>query len=376
MGVARYTQFAQHWLHFCQNVSRGPITAVFDRTIEMKKLLLALMAWGFLLTQTVAAGDSLLRPDHPDEYIVKKGDTLWDISGRFLEKPWLWPEIWHANPQVENPHLIYPGDRLSLVYLDGRPQLVLNRGGEGVVRLSPEVRSTALDEAIPAIPLEDINAFLSRSRIVDPEELEAAPYVLSGAAGHLVVGAGDKLHARGELPAGERSFGIFRGGDLYVDPVTREVLGKSAVEMGSSKLIETEGDIATLAVNTSNEEIRVGDRLLPMVEQKIRATFYPSAPDVDISGVIIAVEGGITQIGHLDVVVINRGSREGIKDGNVLAISATGQIVADPIAKKKVKLPDTRAGLLMIFRTFDKLSYGLVLSATQPLKVMDKVGNP
>ena len=131
----------------------------------MKKLLLGLVAGSLLATQLLAADAGMLRPDHPDDYVVQRGDTLWDISGRFLNEPWKWPEIWQANPQVANPHLIYPGDRLTLVYIDGEPRIVLNRAGGGIVKLSPEIRSKALEDAIPAIPLEDINAFLSRSRI-------------------------------------------------------------------------------------------------------------------------------------------------------------------------------------------------------------------
>lgn len=343
----------------------------------MKKYLLGILGCAVLALQVMAADPVALRSDHPDEYVVKRGDTLWDISGRFLEKPWLWPEIWQVNPQIANPHLIYPGDRLSLIYVDGRPRLALNRGVGGVVKLSPEVRSSALDNAIPAIPLEEINAFLTRSRIVGSVELDAAPYVLAGAGGHVVTGAGDNLYARGgSFPPGERSFGIFRPGKVFVDPVTNEVLGKEAVEIGAVKMTDFESGMATLAVNKSNEEIRAGDRLLPMVEQKITATFFPSAPESEISGVILAVEGGVSQIGHLDVVAINRGAREGLKEGNVLEISKRGGMVSDPLTKEMVQLPATRAGLLMIFRTFEKMSYGLILHATQPLAVMDTVANP
>ena len=333
----------------------------------MNKFLLGILACAVLALQAMAADPVALRSDHPDEYVVKRGDTLWDISGRFLEKPWLWPEIWQVNPQIANPHLIYPGDRLSLIYVDGRPWLALNRGVGGVVKLSPEVRSSALDNAIPAIPLEEINAFLTRSRIVGSTELDEAPYVLAGAGGHVVTGAGDNLYARGgSFPPGERSFGIFRA----------EVLGKEAVEIGAVKMTDLESGMATLAVNKSNEEIRAGDRLLPMVEQKITATFFPSAPESEISGVILAVEGGVTQIGHLDVVAINRGAREGLKEGNVLEISKRGGMVNDPVTNEAVQLPATRAGLLMVFRTFEKMSYGLILHATQPLAVMDTVANP
>jgi LysM domain len=340
----------------------------------MKKLLIGVLAWGLVLLPVLAADPDMLREDHPDEYVVKQGDTLWDISGRFLQKPWLWPEIWHANQQIRNPHLIYPGDRLNLVYIDGQARLALTRGG--VVKLSPGIRSTAVENAIPAIPLEDINAFLSHSRFVEPGELEAAPYVIAGRGGRIVVGAGDTLHARGTFPANEHSFGVFRAGDIYTDPDTGERLGQAAIELGAAKLVDIKDDIGTLAVNASSEEIRGADRLLPAIEQKITATFFPSAPEANISGVILAVEGGVTQVGKLDIVVINRGLREGLKEGNVLAIHAAGATVHDPVTGKPVTLPDTEAGLLMVFRSYEKLSLGLVLSASEPLKVMDRVQNP
>jgi len=342
----------------------------------MKKLLLGMVASCLFAVQVLAQGEGMLKTDHPDEYVVKQGDTLWDISGRFLNKPWLWPEIWQVNPQVANPHLIYPGDRLKLVYVDGQPRIALSRGTGGVVKLSPEIRSTPLDQAIPAIPLDEINAFLTRSRIVMGGELEAAPYVLAGPDGRVVAGAGDIVYARGEIPQGERQFGVFRGGEVFVDPGTGEILGKEAIEIGGGKLLEVENGIGTLTVIRTNEEIRPGDRLLPMVEQKISATFYPSAPETQVNGVIVAVERGVTQVGYLDVVVLNVGARNGIKDGNVLGIDKAGAVVRDRVTGENVRLPDTRSGLLMVFRTFDKMSYGLVLNATRALEVMDKVGNP
>ena len=341
----------------------------------MKKTLLGVIA-GALFACVAMAEEVALRADHPDEYVVVKGDTLWDISGRFLEKPWLWPSIWKANPQISNPDLIYPGDRITLVYIDGEPYLMLNRGSGGTVKLSPEVRSTPLTEAIPSIPLEEINGFLSRSRVVEDGELDAAAYVVAGAARHVIAGAGDELHARGALPDGERNFGIFRDGGSIVDPETKEVLGRFAREIGAARLLDLEGEISTFTVNRSREEIRPGDRLLPVVEQKITATFFPSAPSAEVSGLILAVENGVNQIGAMDVVVINRGAREGLVDGNVLAINKRGEEVRDPVTGKTLQMPDSRAGLLMVFRTFEKLSFAIVLEANQPLVVLDKISNP
>ena len=323
----------------------------------------------------VQAGDVLsLKQGHPQTYVVKKGDTLWGISSMFLSDPWMWPEIWHVNPQVDNPHLIFPGDELNLVYIDGKPRLVVKRGRD--IKLNPSIRISDLDRAIPAIPLEAIAAFLSDSRVLEQRELEQAPYVLSGKDGHIIAGAGDELYARGDFSEGNSTFGIFRKAATFTDPDSGEFLGIQAFAVAEAKLLEVEGDVANLALNATNEEVRRGDRLLPDQERSIRASYYPSAPEQETNGYIIAVEGGVSQIGSMDVVVINKGARDGIKVGDVMAIYRTGEQVRDQVSKDVVKLPDSRAGILMVFRSFDKVSYALVLKASRSLSVMDKVRNP
>lgn len=342
----------------------------------MKKTVLrCLLVMVVSLVSMAEAGDVLsLKDGHPQTYVVKKGDTLWDISQMFLSDPWLWPEIWHVNPQIDNPHLIYPGDVLNLVYIDGRPKLVVKRGKD--IKLTPRVRISDLDLAIPAISLDAISPFLTDSRIVDSERLKAAPYVLAGSDGHIVSGAGDQLYARGAFEASQENFGIFRPGQAFLDPETEELLGYQAFAVASAKVTGLERDVATLGLNRTTEEVRRGDRLLPDEERKISSNFYPSAPADDINGYIISVEGGVSQIGAMDVVVINKGLREGLSVGNVLAIYRVGEQVRDPVTNEIVKVPDTRSGLLMVFRTFDKVSYGLVLKASRTLEVMDKVQNP
>lgn len=340
----------------------------------MKKLLLGgLLALSLVVS--AFAGDVLsLRQGHPEVYVVKKGDTLWDISNIFLESPWRWPELWQVNPQVENPHLIYPGDQLHLVYHNGQPRLVLNRGGD--VKLDPQVRSTPLSMAIPAIPLEAVSPFLNRGRIVAEGLLESSPYVLAGKEGHIVTGAGDEIYGRGNFPKGEESFGIFRRGETFVDPDSEEVLGILARDIGTAKMLARESDIATLALNRSTEEVRRGDRLLPEEERQLNASFFPSAPEQEIKGYILSVEGGVNQIGRMNVVVISKGERDGLSEGNLLAIYKAGETLRDPVTGDLVKAPDFRAGLLMVFRTFDRVSYGLVMRAERPLKVNDRIRNP
>lgn len=315
--------------------------------------------------------------DHPDKYTVVKGDTLWDISERFLKSPWLWPEVWHANPQIANPHLIYPGDVIGLIYVDGQKKITTLQPGpnNGVVKLSPKVRATPISTAIPTIPLDAIASFMSENRIVTQEEMSGAPYILIGNEQHLITAAGDVVFARGEATV-EDKLGVYRSSEKFVDPETDEYLGMEARAIATGDVSAVDGEVISLKVLRSSEELRAGDRLLKTEDRVINSTFTPSKPEGDIHGQMISVDGGVGNIGQYDVVVINRGEREGIKEGNVLAIYKKGGIVRDPVTSEKIELPSSRAGLLMVFRVFDKLSYGLILKATRPLHVMDEVRTP
>lgn len=340
----------------------------------MRKSLLALL---LVAAGGIAQAAVQLKDGHPEQYTVVKGDTLWDISGRFLREPWKWPELWHANPQVENPHLIYPGDRLSLVYVDGQPRLMLDRGeSRGTIKLSPSVRTTAMAEAIPTIPLEAINSFLLNNRIIDSaKEFEKAPYVVAGQAERVLSGHNDRIYVRGDVEE-EYGYDIFRQGKVYQDPATKEFLGINADFVGSGEVVAKEDDIGTMMLSRTAQEVRLADRLFASEERAITSTFFPSEPAENINGLILDVPRGVTQIGQLDVVTINKGERDGLAEGNVLAVYKTGETVRDRVSGKMVKIPDERSGLLMIFRTYDKMSYGLVLQASRQLEVLDKVKNP
>ena len=348
------------------------------KRIRIGALLLSLF---WVLT---AWAQPVLRDDYPERYTVIRGDTLWDISNKFLQNPWMWPEIWQVNPQIDNPHLIFPGDVITLIYLDGRPRLTVQRGDSvasagarpGDIKLSPRVHVTPLDEAIPSIPLDMIDSFLSDSRIVNLSDLEGAPYALAGGENRLLVGAGDVLYARGEFADNIPSYGVYRRGNIYVDPDTDEVLGVQALEIGAVRLRALEGDIATAVVTRTNEEIRIGDRLLSQEERAIDSNFWPSPPGTEVEGKILAVEGGLSKVGKFDVVVINRGQREGVGVGNVLAVYKAGQPTRDRITNTVVMLPEEKAGLMMVFRTFEKISLGLVMEAEFPISTMDVVRNP
>jgi len=343
---------------------------------RMRKSLLALLL--VFAGSDLAQAEVQLREGHPQRYTVVRGDTLWDISGKFLSKPWHWPKIWHINPQVKNPHLIYPGDVLRLVYVDGEPRLTLERGtSRGTIKLSPHVRSTPMVQPIPTIPLEKINSFLLSNRIVDDAaEFEGAPYVVAGNAERVISGAGDRIYARGDFSGGQPAYGIFRQGKTYVDPETQEVLGINADDIASGEVVAEEGDIATLILSRSTQEVRIADRLFPTEERAINSTFVPSEPLGDIEGVILDVPRGVTQVGNFDVVTLNKGAHDGLVEGNVLAVYKTGETVRDRITGEAVKIPDERSGVLMVFRVYERLSYGLILTASRQLEVMDKVRNP
>jgi len=379
----------------------------------------------------ISAGAQTLNPDRPDRYTVKKGDTLWDIAGQFLADPRRWPEIWRANPQVDNPDLIYPGDEIVLVYRDGAPVLEVRRPGERpTVKLSPEVRVLPLDEvAERAIPIDAIQQFLTRPRVVAPEALDEAPYIVSLEAEHLVGGAGHKIYARGLGPEPESRYTVYRRGDPYLDPDDPErVLGYEAVHVADAAL-ERVGDPATLILSRSNREVLSGDRLLPAVEEPLPSSFTPRPPETPVRGRIIAMLEGVRQIGQHQVVVVNLGTEDGIEQGHVLAIYQAGETIADPYAREpeapkvsyieldperqggidgfsiaadravrdlqailleqwnrfahpgvrdnqKVTLPEEQAGLLMVYRPFARVSYALVIDAVRSIHLHDIVRNP
>ncbi len=339
----------------------------------LKPLVLALA----VLATAAYADQVVLKDGHPDRYVVVKGDTLWDISEAFLNSPWLWPEIWYVNPQIENPHLIYPGDIITLTYVDGKPQLRVQRG-KGTFKLSPKVREERLDKAIPTIPLDAIQQFLTRPLVVDEEAMQSAAYVVSSAGEHLIVGAGDRIYARGLANDKGDQFHIFRPGAPYTDPDTHEVLGHEALYLGDSQ-VENFGDPATLELKKTTREINIGDRLIPMSHEDVFAYFTPHSPDASVEGKIISVVDGVSQIGQYQIVVLNRGTREGVDVGTVFEIHQAGDVIRDQVSTERnasVKLPDEKAGILMVFRTFDKVSFGLIMKATSALHVGDIVRTP
>lgn len=376
----------------------------------LKKLLSVSAAALLTLASYVAAVE--LRDDHPDTYTVQKGDTLWDIAARFLNEPWLWPEIWQANPQVENPHLIYPGDVLSLAYLGGRPTLV---------KKSPAVRR--MDSAIDALPLSEIEAFLEKAHVFDENPSDRLPYVVALEENRLRGAEGQLAYVRrGDFEPGQR-WAILRPSLRYAvhpHPATDyprlkrdpwdaqhglrpntsgiewayfaasdngfEVLGWEAVEVAQG-VVTQDGDPAKLLITPGGAEVQKGDLLVPYDPQPFELSFHPHAMDSVPEGMrILAQTGRNAYGGPRDVIALSAGARDGVENGHVFSIWHPGDRVRDEVAhqprikanlgRNKVQLPDEFVGHVMIFRTFDKVSYGLIMDGIRPARIDDKIKAP
>lgn len=354
---------------------------------------------------------SELAPNAPDSYTVKRGDTLWGISKIFLKSPWRWPELWGMNMSaIKNPHLIYPGQTLYLDKSNGRARLSSQRPGQGAggletVKLSPRTRSSALgDPSIPTLQNNLIEPFLSEPLIVEELTLESAPRLVAAQEGRVLLSEGDRAYARslsgtslttaGNNP---RGFRIFRNATPLKDPGTNEVLGYEAQYIGRANLARSEAVVpvrgseikdgssaatdiipATFDIVRSKEEIRTGDRLLPEPPLEV-LSYTPHAPTGPVEARIVSVYGStVANVAQNQIVVINRGTKDGMERGHVLAIQTNGVRMVDKTGPswQDIKLPDERNGLLMVFRPFEKLSYALVLEATDPIKVGDWLINP
>jgi LysM repeat protein len=332
-----------------------------------------------------AQGGLALNPNAPDSYVVKRGDTLWGIAKVFLRDPWYWPEIWQVNPQVQNPHLIYPGDTLRLVYIEGKPTIMLQRGD--AARVLPRVRSQPFEGAVTTIPYETVAAFMSKPSVLDKDQIKGAPYVLATPDMHVAMAAGDVLYARGftgPVQLGTH-YNVVRVGDALRDPDDNRIVGYDGIFTGAGHVTRS-GDPATLIMTESARETEPGDKLF-VGGVDVPLDFIPSPPKIKTNGRIMAVSNGVTIIGQYEVVVINRGAIDGITPGNVLAVWKAGDVVADTANKgflngmsrlvaKKVQLPDERIGTFLVFKTFDHMSYGLIMEATNVIRVADRVENP
>lgn len=315
---------------------------------------------------------------HPDKYVVVKGDTLWDISAKFLRDPWLWPDVWKHNGQIKNPHLIYPGDIVSFCFVDGKPMLCVDSAQSDQRMLYPHMRKLDDKNAIAMIPFEAIAPFLSSPKVVGKDGLANAPYIVDFAGEHIVVGEGDEIYVRTILVPEYLAYTTYRPGEEYVDPETNETLGYEAEYIADNVIVNL-GDPATLKITNSDREVRRGDRLMPTSEENVVFDYFPKPPEKQINGSIISVLNGVTQIGTYDIIVLNKGKRDGLKVADILTIMQKGKLIPDPFNKIKnelVKLPDHKAGIAMVFRVFDRVSYALVMHASRNIKVLDLVQTP
>ena len=362
-------------------------------TVSARVAAVALFT-GLLALPAQAVTDCKFKANAPDQHVVVKGDTLWDISGKFLEHAWCWPQVWGLNKdQIKNPHWIYPG---QIVYFDrANGRLSLNQPGsggyasgtDGDVRLSPQIRTEGLGkDAIASIPASAIDPFLSQPLIVEANELAGAPRIVAASEGHVYLGKDEKVYVRGKLNGGS-SFQVFRPGTPLKDPVTGKLLAYEAVYLGSVKLqaeAKPGSDVHTFIVATSKQEIGVGDLLMPAPPTAV-LNYVPHPPDNLVDGRVIGIYSGVTYAGQNQVVSINRGALDGLDVGSVLQLYNLGKTVEDTtlsksgmlkMGKTMIRLPDEQIGTLFVFRVFRHISYGLIMQVTNPVEIGDVARSP
>lgn len=356
-------------------------------------------------TEVVEKGDVVqLRPDHPDRYVVQRGDTLWDIASRFLQSPWNWPKIWTINEQIANPHLIYPGDVLVLRFVGGRPQVTVAerpaqvapegaapqgaveappvvREYEGVqgapsgrvTKLSPRIIEKPLEKPIPTISPDEILPFLSKPLVVDKNELKKAGYVTIGLDDRIALGDNSEFYARGLKNTDAEVYQLYRRGQRIRDG--RKTLGYEAIYLGDARMLEP-GDPSRLVVTKVKQEILPTDSLLVAPAREPLPYFFPHAPEKDVKGRIITAFESLSELGPYTIVTVNLGQEDGVDEGTVLRIMRNAGKRKDPVRRGKYQLPPEESGLMMVFRSFEQVSYGLVINATRPIHIDDDVITP
>jgi len=406
---------------------------------SMKKAIISLMLLLAPLGAAVAAEADAIRPDAPERYTVVPGDTLWGISGRFLKSPWRWPEVWRLNQdEIRNPHLIFPGEVIVLdraagrLSIEGRDSAAAAGAGTGAgtgpagapqlatISVKPRVRIEPLPEkAIPTIKPSDIAGFLSKPLVVGRDELDSAPVIVATQEDRIAIGMGDKAYVEGITKEAGLVWQVFRRGDELVDPETNDSLGYETFYLGEARVTKF-GDLSTVEIVSSTREINAGDRLLPASKEQPIFAYVPHAPKKPVRAYIISAHGNIEETGPLGIVTLSKGSQDGLDVGSVLAIYTStaiakrlgryglrtsalygreGWSLSDsprtyyspqltprdgPLYGKTEKidpellrkLPDERYGLVMIFRTFDRASFGIVMEASRPVALYDAVTNP
>jgi len=354
-----------------------------------RRLAFALVA----ILPFMAQADSLnLKKQYPLEYTVKKGDTLWEISNKYLQSPWLWPQLWGQNTDVNDPHLIYPGDKLTLIFVGGKPRLVHKR----VVKMAPQARKIAKkNRAIPTVPLELIHQFLTRDYVSNDVKLAHAPFILGNNDGNTTFLSGHNIFASSALQRGQ--YGIYRPGRHYVDPKTQEVLGTEVEFIAIAEVTDTGSPSipAKLSILKSAKNARKGDRLLSMTQQdSLPVYFQPRRFQLPNEGSIISASETRGVIGRNDVVLIDRGWRNNLRSGDMFSILKQGKIVVKKtneegieyqdtansydqafVGKNKLQLPDEQVGEMMVFKVYEKVSFALITQSKEVITLNDKIGN-
>ena len=355
----------------------------------MAKALLMTAFSGAMLMSTAHANNPAptIKADAPNRYIVKKGDTLWDISGRYLDSPWRWKEIWATNKQIKNPNLIYPNDILILCVIQGKTLIGVDTG-EGCAGVEKQLTSnvvatsvaiTSSANSIPAIPLSAIQHWLDKTLIVNPQDFKATPYILASKKRNLITASGDKVYAKGvPLIVGQR-YGVYREGEMYVDPRTQQVIGLEVTQVatGLATAVESNGVTSLQLTESYGKEVREGDRVFVELNNSIPPVFYPTPASVNRGGMIVRVMDSISSAARGSVVAVNLGRVQGAKPGDVLTVYQKGPLVRDTIDNDNaVRLPSEPSGMVMVFNTFDNISYAYVLSSELPLNVGDQLLPP
>jgi hypothetical protein len=384
----------------------------------MRQQLLAILVSFSVFFSTILVADELkLKADAPTLYQVKAGDTLWDIAGLYLQHPWLWPRLWKLNPQVNNPHLIYPGDELHLQFdADGQPILTLNSqrvaattsgvtqvqsntAAAGAIKLTPKIRRLAkTDKAVPSVSLAGIEPFLSEEQLVSEDQLESLPYVLGGKDNVKNAVSGHLLYVQGELDQTQR-YGIYRQGEVYEDPQSGDVLGYEAVLLAEAKVLPPamvdEQQISRIEVQKSRREVKQGDRLLPMPQQSVYPDFFQlQSPETLVSGVIVDSASEWREFAKGEIVLLNQGQNAQLQPGHLLGIFRPSPAVADfgdkpsyPEDSDKLQrilhevvgsadeMPTELVGQLMIVKVSEHSSFAMILRTEQPVRVGDLIGN-
>lgn len=325
---------------------------------------------------TLHAQTARIKADSPDRYTVQKGDTLWSIANRFLENPWRWPQIWQQNQDIENPHLIYPGDVLVLTGgSDGAPARVKVLRERKLTQLEPQVRVVDRDDAIPTIPPDAISPFLTNPLVIEEDGLEDSGYVAAGRGGAIVLGKYDVFFAKGVDGQASEFYNLFRPGKKLVHPRTDEFLGIQATHLGDARVMES-GDPAKMEVTRSSREIVPGDRMVPAADDIALPYFQPHAPRNTIDGYILDIADAVAEGGPLQTIVVSLGAREGIEPGHVMRIQRQEPDRKDVVTGGVVHIPPQDSGLAMVYRVFDKVSYALILEASRAIHIGDLVTEP